>query len=340
MTAYSGWGRLPLFFGAVPLALLFVVSDANDHDWRVGAFAAMVGALAIAGLNLAIAAGLNGGEDGEWRGDHRSGGTAIQSYTPVFLGMAGSAGAAWTAQWFSWPVAILLYVAGTVAYFMVPRWRSRHIRAAVIARRRAFAEVKGWRFAQTVADLTKRWDFGPFGMANNFAEAMNKPAVKLRGHYAGVSGSIGEFTFTVVDAFRPEPWAVFPAWSRKPVTVCAVHLSHSLSNIRVGIVPGRTRGRVKVAVDCLVPAYAEAIVNNAVVNEMLEWSLETFEIQGCDLLTVLPSLTFDTEEDSEEDNVAVVESLIAVMSCIDADLNAWRSGTMRPLPIPQDAGRG
>jgi hypothetical protein len=339
MTAYSGWGRLPLFFAAVPLVLLFAVSDANDHDWRVGACAAMIGALVIAGLNLAIAAGLNGGEADKWRVDHRVGGTAIQSFTPVFLSMAGAAGAAWTAQWITWPVAILLYFAGTVAYFMVPGWRERPVRAAVIARRRAFAEAKGWRFARTVADLTKRWDFGPFAVANTSAEVMNRPTAKLRGHHAGVSGSIDGFAFTIVDAFRPEPSAVFPAWSRKPVTVCAVHLSHSLPNIRVGIVPGRIRSRIKVVVDCLAPAYAEAIVNDAAVNTMVEWSLDSFEIQGCDLLTMLPSLTFATDEDSEEDNVAVVESLIAVMSRIDADLHAWQSGTVRPLPIPHDAGR-
>ncbi|GAA3277574.1 hypothetical protein Dvina_31600 [Dactylosporangium vinaceum] len=340
MTAYSGWGRLPLFLAAVPLVLLFAVSDANDHDWRAGACAAMIGALVLAGLNLAVAAGLNGGEGGAWRGDHRAGGTAMQSFTPDLLSMAGAAGAAWTAQWITWPVAILLYVAGTVAYFAVPRWRERRARAAVIARRRAFAAAKGWRFAGTVAGLTTRWDFGPFAMASTFAEVMNRPTAKLRGHYAGMSGSIDGFAFTIVDAFRPQPWAVFRAWSRTPVTVCAVHLSHSLPGIRVGIVPGRARGRVKVAVDCVAPAYAEAVVNGAAVDAMVEWSLDSFEIQGCDVLTVLPSLTFDTDEDSEEDNVAVVESLIAVLSCLDVDPHTWRSGPAGPLPIPHDAGRG
>jgi hypothetical protein len=32
-----------MFLGAVPLILFFVVSDANDQDWRAGALAAMAG---------------------------------------------------------------------------------------------------------------------------------------------------------------------------------------------------------------------------------------------------------------------------------------------------------
>lgn len=343
MTAYTGWGRLPLFFGAVPLVLFFVVSDANDHDWRVGALAALVGALLMAGLNLAIAAALNTDEDG-WRGDHRANGTAIQSHTPIFLGMAGAAGAVWTVQWFGWPVAIALYVGGTAAYYVVPVLRLRPLRAAVIARRRAYAEAQGYRFAPTVLGLAKRWNFGPFAARSSLAESLNRPPVKLRGFFAGMSGEIDDFGFTIVDAFSPKPWAVFPRWSRNHVTVCVVHLTGSLPNLRVALVTSARRKRVQVVYDCGQPDYAEAVINQAVVNEMLEWSLETFEIQGDDLLAVLPAVTLTADEaaeaDPDDDNLAAVEGLIAVASSIGADLTAWRSGALRPRPIPDDAVAG
>jgi hypothetical protein len=332
-----------MFLGAVPLILFFVVSDANDQDWRAGALAAMAGALLVALLNLSIAAVLNTDENG-WRGDHRANGTAIQSHTPIFLGMAGAAGAAWSAQWFGWPLAIALYCVGTAAYYIVPALRLWPVRAAVIARRRAFARAQGYRFAPMLPELSQRWNFGPFAAASSLAESLNRPPAKLRGFFAGMSGEIDGFGFTIVDAFSPKPWVAFPRWHRSHVTVCAVHLNESLPHLRVALAGGVRRKRLNVVYDCVLPDFAKAVISPEVITEMAEWSFETFEIQGDDLLTVLPPVTRTAGETAEADlddaNVEAAEGLIAVASCLSGDLATWRTGASRPRPIPDDVVAG
>lgn len=342
MTGYSGWGRLSTLLMVVPFALFFYVVDHTGGDWHTALPFAAVGSVLAGALNLAVAAGLNRGDpdgpDQGWLGTHRFGGTAMQSHTPIFLAFTGLALACWLAPWVSWPGAAAIYVAGTLAYYQLPRLRRRPLRAATIGRRRAFAERHGLRFRETLPELAGRWNFAPFAPEVSLAAQLNRPTMRLREHFAGMGGTHDGYPFTVVDAFTGEPWAVLPRWSWYPVTVCVIHLDVSLPGLRVVRARSRRRGKqADFEYDCLMPEFAELAVNERVLAEMIEQDLNKFEIHGRDVLVILAGM--DDQDDPDDEAVAFVGALAAVTSQIDADLTRWDTGTLAPLPVTDQTSR-
>lgn len=221
MIGYSGWGLLPVLLPVIPFVVWINIADYGRGDWATACLVAALVALLLGALNLGIAALLNRDDSPQedrmvWTGAHRSGGTALQSYTPMFLALAGAALAGWTIQWVPWQVAVGGYLAGIVAYFALPALSRRRVRAVAIVNRRAFAERHGWAFRDRLPGLSARWQFGRFSQSPAFAEMMNAPRGRLCGHFAAMSGVPERYTFTVVDAFEAGQWAVFRTWGGVP----------------------------------------------------------------------------------------------------------------------------
>jgi len=340
MVAYSGWGFLALVWWAALAGTLFTTVDNTGGDWARAYLNTAIAALVVTVLNLGAALAANREDTPAgpiWTGQHRTSGTPLQGQTPLFLGIAATMLLFWAARWIPWPGAVLGVLLLIAAYHGVPVILRGREESRVSARRQESVEDEpGVSFHGELPELRARWTLiNPRTSSVSMAGAMNSlSAPALRHPFAVMSGRWEGHPFTIADAWITMPDAIFRAWNRHLVTICAVHLDVAVPPLRITLAEGDD-GAVSVWCDTLFPELAQQLLTAELVTAMLQADLLSVEFQGRDIL-VMVALE-DVTPDPDGWALDAVEQL-AVLSSVLPDLVDGWDGEMPRLPrsVPVD----
>lgn len=340
MVAYSGWGFLILVWWAVLGGTFFTTVDNTGGDWVRACLNTAAAALVVTALNLGAALAVNRADTAVgpvWTGRHRSSGTPLQGQTPLFLGIAATMLLFWATRWISWPGAGLGVLLLVVGYFGVPAIRRRRAESRICARRRtAIEDETGVSFHYELPELQYRWTLtDPQNVPVTVAESLNDLSTPALQHpFAVVSGRWEGLPFTVTDAWITSPNAIFPAWSRYPITICAVHLEFAVPPLRI-ILSEDDDGAVRVWCDSPVPEAAQQILTDELLSAMVEADLLSVEFQGRDILVMVAF--GDIVPDPDGMALDIVEHLVALSALLPGRVPGW-DAEMPGLPTSVPAG--